>query len=63
MTRREFMIAVAVLAATAVVLRHVLRAASEAQPVSGGWQVPWQFPWQFGAGQETAAIYLPAVKR
>jgi hypothetical protein len=60
MTRREFMIWMTILAATAVVLRRVPKAASEPGPVSGGWQLGWQFPWQFG---ESAAIYLPAVKR
>jgi hypothetical protein len=62
MTRREFMITMAVLAATAVILRHVPKVASgaDSQPVPATWQLGWQFPWQFG---ETAAIYLPAVKR
>jgi hypothetical protein len=57
MTRREFMIWMGILAATAVILRHV----PKVEPVQAAWQLGWQFPWQFGG--ESAAIYLPAVKR
>lgn len=62
MTRREFMLTMTILAATAVVLRHVPKAVRVRAASGGGWQVGWQFPWRFGEGEEAAEIYLPIIE-
>ena len=61
MDRREFLRLVVVVAATAVVLRHVPKVDGGKETAVGGWQMPWQFPWRFGA--EAHEIYLPVVEK